>query len=100
MLLDGREVATLGPGDVFGEMGLMGSTGRTADVRSGAYCELWTLAAQDLQQVTGVHGVRPDPPPSSTASPLLFGHAASVGRLIAYTARGRGMGGGRQAGRM
>jgi CRP-like cAMP-binding protein len=68
VLLDGREVATLGPGDVFGEMGLMGSTGRTADVRSGAYCELWTLAAQDLQQVTGVHGVRPDPPPSSTAS--------------------------------
>lgn len=32
-------------------MGLMGSTGRTADVRSAAYCELWTLSMQDLQQV-------------------------------------------------
>jgi CRP-like cAMP-binding protein len=50
VLVEGREVATLGPGDVFGEMGLMCPTGRTADVRSATYCELWSLAGHDLHQ--------------------------------------------------
>ncbi len=77
MLVEGREVATLGPGDVFGEMGLMCPTGRTADVRSATYCELWSLGVHD------VHQARPPPPPHRLAPGLdRDGRAGSESRAV------------------
>lgn len=47
---DGRVVATLGPGDVVGELSLLDGIPRTADVRTSVDVELLVFSHQALQQ--------------------------------------------------
>ena len=50
---EGREVilSILGPGDFFGEMGLLSSQPRTADVVANGYCHLLALSRKDFNQL-------------------------------------------------
>ena len=46
----GRRRVTLGPGDFFGEMGLLTGAPRSADVIAIDYCQLLTLDHDDFQR--------------------------------------------------
>lgn len=50
---DGRVVATLGPGDVVGELSLLDGVPRTADVRTSTDVELLVFSTQGLQRAFG-----------------------------------------------
>ncbi len=51
-----RQVGMLGPGDVFGEMALLGGGGpRNATVRASTPCRLFTLTAADLRGLLEAH---------------------------------------------
>jgi CRP-like cAMP-binding protein len=48
---DGNVVASLGTGDVFGEVGVLGKTMRNADVVATSPVRLMTLTRMDLKRV-------------------------------------------------
>lgn len=48
---DGATVATLGPGDVVGELSLLDHTPRTADVHTATDVELFVFSNRGLQRV-------------------------------------------------
>lgn len=50
---DGLVVATLGPGDVVGELSLLDGVPRTADVRTSTDVELLVFSTQGLQRALG-----------------------------------------------
>ena len=50
---EGSVVATLGPGDVFGEMGVLGKAMRNATVRATTPMRLITLTGWDLRRLRG-----------------------------------------------
>jgi CRP-like cAMP-binding protein len=50
---DGQVVATLGPGDVFGEVGVVKKGVRNADVRATTPMRLITLTGWDLRRLRG-----------------------------------------------
>ncbi len=50
---DGQVVATLGPGDVFGEVGVVRKDLRTATVRAATPMRLITLTGWDLRRLRG-----------------------------------------------
>ena len=50
---DGQVVATLGPGDVFGEVGVVKKDLRNATVRAGTPMRLITLTGWDLRRLRG-----------------------------------------------
>jgi CRP/FNR family transcriptional regulator, cyclic AMP receptor protein len=50
---DGRVVATLGPGDVFGEAGVLSKGLRNATVRATTSMRLITLTGWDLRRLRG-----------------------------------------------
>jgi CRP-like cAMP-binding protein len=50
---DGAVVGTLGPGDVFGEMGMLSGGRRTADVVASSPMRLITLSKWDLKRLSG-----------------------------------------------
>jgi hypothetical protein len=47
----GRLVATIGPGQFFGEIALLTRERRTASCRAASFCEMWVLMRQDLETV-------------------------------------------------
>lgn len=49
----GEVVGTLGPGDVFGEMGMLTGGKRTADVVATSSMRLITLSKWDLKRISG-----------------------------------------------
>ena len=51
----GEEIATLGPGDVFGEMALLGHRRRSADVTAKTQMSLITMMVWDFRQVLADH---------------------------------------------
>lgn len=53
VLRDGRQIATLGPGDFFGEIGVLEKSLRTASVVATAPMRLVTLSHWDLKRVGG-----------------------------------------------
>ena len=53
VLHDGQVVATLGPGDVFGEVGVVRKDLRTATVRALTPMRLITLTGWDLRRLRG-----------------------------------------------
>jgi CRP-like cAMP-binding protein len=50
---DGQVVATLGPGDVFGEVGVVRKGVRNADVKASTPMRLITLTGWDLRRLRG-----------------------------------------------
>jgi len=50
---DGQVVASLGPGDVFGEIGMLEGGKRTADVVATSSMRLITLSKWDLRRISG-----------------------------------------------
>jgi voltage-gated potassium channel len=55
-VLDGeRLVATLGPGQCFGEMALVVEGPRHADVRASTYCDLFKLTKEKFLELTSEH---------------------------------------------
>ena len=50
----GRKIR-LGPGDLFGEMGLLSGAPRNADITSLDYTTLFTLNREDFQSFIGKH---------------------------------------------
>jgi CRP/FNR family transcriptional regulator, cyclic AMP receptor protein len=50
---DGEVIASLGPGDVFGEMGMLTGGKRTADVVATSPMRLITLSKWDLKRISG-----------------------------------------------
>ena len=50
---EGQVVATLGPGDVFGEAGVLSKSMRNADVRAATPMRLITLTGWDLRRLRG-----------------------------------------------
>ncbi len=50
---DGQTVASLGPGDVFGEMGMLDGGRRNADVVATSSMRLITLSKWDLKRISG-----------------------------------------------
>ncbi len=50
---DGVAVASLGPGDVFGEIGMLEGGKRTADVVATSSMRLITLSKWDLRRISG-----------------------------------------------
>jgi Major Facilitator Superfamily/Cyclic nucleotide-binding domain len=53
---DGRELARLGPGDVFGEIALLYDVPRTATVRSASFGRLYTLSDHEFFMSMGATG--------------------------------------------
>src|ERR687888_2289576 len=55
---DGRAIAlaTLGPGDIFGELAMLDGGTRSASVETLADCELLALPATDMRRVGAEHG--------------------------------------------
>jgi CRP/FNR family cyclic AMP-dependent transcriptional regulator len=53
VLKDGQVVASLGPGDVFGEIGMLEGRKRTADVVATSPMRLITLSKWDLRRISG-----------------------------------------------
>ena len=52
VIKDGNVVASLGPGDVFGEMGMLTGEKRTADVVATSRMHLITLSKWDLRRIS------------------------------------------------
>ena len=52
---DDERAASLGPGDLFGEIALLTSVSRTATIRSETFCNLLVLSAEDFNMVTALH---------------------------------------------
>ena len=50
---DGAVVASLGPGEVFGEIGMLEGSKRTADVIATSPMRLITLSKWDLRRISG-----------------------------------------------
>jgi CRP-like cAMP-binding protein len=53
VIKDGAVIGTLGPGDVFGEMGMLSGGRRTADVVASSPMRLITLSKWDLKRISG-----------------------------------------------
>jgi CRP/FNR family transcriptional regulator, cyclic AMP receptor protein len=53
VIKDGSVIASLGPGDVFGEMGMLEGGKRTADVVATSPMRLITLSKWDLKRISG-----------------------------------------------
>ena len=53
VVMDGQVVATLGPGDVFGEVGVVRKDLRNATVRANTPMRLFTLTGWDLRRLRG-----------------------------------------------
>ena len=53
VIKDGKVVASLGPGDVFGEMGLLDGGRRSADVVATSPMRLITLSKWDVRRISG-----------------------------------------------
>src|SRR5204863_4841340 len=55
---DGRAIAlaTLGPGDIFGELAMLDGGARSASVETLTDCELLALPAADMRRVIAEHG--------------------------------------------
>ena len=53
VIKDGGVVASLGPGDVFGEIGMLTGSKRTADVVATSSMRLITLSKWDLKRISG-----------------------------------------------
>ncbi len=55
---DGRAIAlaTLGPGDIFGELAMLDGGTRSASVETLSECELLALPAPDMRRVVSDHG--------------------------------------------
>jgi CRP-like cAMP-binding protein len=53
VLKGGEVIGTLGPGDVFGEMGMLTGGKRTADVVATSSMRLITLSKWDLKRISG-----------------------------------------------
>jgi CRP/FNR family transcriptional regulator, cyclic AMP receptor protein len=53
VIKDGEVVASLGPGDVFGEIGMLEGGKRTADVVATSSMRLITLSKWDLRRISG-----------------------------------------------
>jgi cAMP-dependent protein kinase regulator/CRP/FNR family cyclic AMP-dependent transcriptional regulator/cGMP-dependent protein kinase 2 len=53
VIKDGEVVASLGPGDVFGEIGMLTGSKRTADVVATSSMRLITLSKWDLKRISG-----------------------------------------------
>lgn len=55
---DGRAIAlaTLGPGDIFGELAMLDGGSRSASVETISDCELLALPATDVRRVIAEHG--------------------------------------------
>jgi CRP-like cAMP-binding protein len=57
VMVDGRQVRSLGPNDFFGELALLADTPRTATVRAATDCRLWVLPRRVfLSVLTGFAG--------------------------------------------
>ncbi|HEX5225760.1 MAG TPA: cyclic nucleotide-binding domain-containing protein [Solirubrobacteraceae bacterium] len=56
VLKAGEVVGSLGPGDVFGEMGMLSGGRRTADVVATSPMRLITLSKWDLRRISGEIG--------------------------------------------
>ena len=56
VIKDGEVVASLGPGDVFGEMGMLTGAKRTADVVATSPMRLITLSKWDLKRISSEVG--------------------------------------------
>jgi CRP-like cAMP-binding protein len=52
VIKDGEVVGSLGPGDVFGEMGMLSGGKRTADVVATSAMRLITLSKWDLKRIS------------------------------------------------
>jgi CRP-like cAMP-binding protein len=52
VIKDGEVVGTLGPGDVFGEIGMLSGGRRTADVIATSAMHLITLSKWDLKRIS------------------------------------------------
>ncbi len=50
---EGKVIATIGAGDFFGEIALLGDHKRTAGVRAIDYCDLYALGTEDFERVLG-----------------------------------------------
>ena len=48
----GKVIGSLGPGDVFGEMGMLSGGKRTADVIATSSMRLFTLSKSDLRRIS------------------------------------------------
>jgi CRP/FNR family transcriptional regulator, cyclic AMP receptor protein len=53
VIKDGEVIGSLGPGDVFGEMGMLSGGKRTADVVATSSMRLITLSKWDLRRISG-----------------------------------------------
>ena len=53
MIKGGEVVGALGPGDVFGEMGMLSGGKRTADVVATSPMHLIALSKWDLKRISG-----------------------------------------------
>jgi cAMP-dependent protein kinase regulator/CRP/FNR family cyclic AMP-dependent transcriptional regulator/cGMP-dependent protein kinase 2 len=53
VIKEGEVIASLGPGDVFGEMGMLTGGKRTADVVATSSMRLITLSKWDLKRISG-----------------------------------------------
>jgi CRP/FNR family cyclic AMP-dependent transcriptional regulator len=53
VLKDGEVIASLGPGEVFGEMGMLTGAKRNADVVATSQMHLITLSKWDLKRISG-----------------------------------------------
>jgi CRP-like cAMP-binding protein len=53
VIKDGQVVASLGPGDVFGEMGMLDGARRSADVVATSTMRLITLSKWDVRRISG-----------------------------------------------
>ena len=52
VIKDGQVIGSLGPGDVFGEMGMLSGGKRTADVVATSSMHLITLSKWDLKRIS------------------------------------------------
>jgi CRP-like cAMP-binding protein len=56
VIKDGEVIGSLGPGDVFGEMGMLSGAKRTADVIATSPMNLITLSKWDLKRISSEVG--------------------------------------------
>jgi CRP-like cAMP-binding protein len=55
VLIDGRVVRTLGPGDYFGELSILGTGRQTATVRTTSTAVIWTMFGTRFRQLQIEH---------------------------------------------